>query len=193
MAMSTADRTQRAAGARWHPMRAVGHGPWRVLDECTARSHNTQRAARGIAACGVEAVICCICPRALALLDDFRKRESARLRAERANGKKQKPLGALFQNARYMNNVKTSLRAPDLSAGNCRTVRGRQLSDKVLTSGNTATAKNFKELLCYGGSSGMACPVLGACRDWVLRDETPRGDWKGVYGGLTEQERRTRR
>lgn len=181
MAMVTPSARGNGAAARWHPLREIGGGPWRVLPNCPAFKHNTLKSARGMVMCGNERSKegACICPRACFLLKEFRKQEKAR-ETKKGNGFVYRSI----ETAHYMNNTATDFPPPDLTLGACKSLLGRRLTDKVIA-GHKGADDLFKNTLCFAG-----CPVLMQCRAWVRRDEKPVGDWLGVYGGLSQSERR---
>lgn len=81
----------------------------------------------------------------------------------------------------FANNVREGSRAPDLSEGSCMTPDGRRVMSAYVSAHAGAEARARQ--LCGD------CPVRPACGNWALKDETPPGDWGGMYGGMTPKER----
>src|SRR6187551_1114029 len=80
-ALALWDEMRLKANAKYRNRAALPHwwqGPWRILDECPASGHNTERRAlkpgKGRPAC--------ICPRAEALKAAYRQKKNAKRRAE---------------------------------------------------------------------------------------------------------------
>lgn len=153
-----------------------GGGPWKISEYCEAINHNTANAARRSAHGRTK--VACVCPHALYLFEQWRKKMNGR---DRRDPRKKGMALSL---------VKPDLVAdlpPDLSAGICRAPTLAEVVDKgfnqLLTKAGIQGRELSKQLCDY-------CPVKKECRDWVLRDESPAGSWGGVYGGLDPWNRR---
>lgn len=149
-----------------------GKGPWRILEECPAKFHNTTSAARDFSHGRPRTR--CVCPRAAALHKAWRDALSARSAAQKGSRVRGISLPRVTPE-------RTLGRVPDLSAGLCRSESGRKIMEGGLVEQLTLGAERRRVLakqLCE------RCPLLAECRAWVLRDERPVGSWGGVYGGL---------
>lgn len=145
--------------AGW-PSRLPGGGPWRILADCPARLHNSQRAAEA------RGSVRCVCPRAAAIWDARSDQRKERKRAR----------GVILQLSSA-----TEIRMPDLSAGACRTPWGQKRHEKGFSDQVTVPselARREAKKIC------RACPVLAACRSYTLAAESPAGSWGGIWGGL---------
>ncbi len=159
-----------------------GYGPWRILDECPAQSHNTLRAAeRGYASDPLRSR--CICPRGLSLLAENSEAKKISRNAYYQAKKTERAAGthvdARTPCIRY---VKETASVPDMSGAACGTPEGVRLVDRLT---RRSTQRNFDAVreLCEN------CPIKLACRAWVLGAEKIPGSWGGVYGGLTPVDR----
>lgn len=138
-------------------------GPWKISPLCRARGHNTLSWARGsVANCQFK----CTCPRALALLEEFRRDRSKSARIARA------------RNRNTYRSTPVQVVEPDWSKGACRqypAIADMGFNDEVSKKGiaERATAK----ALC------QECPMatFGACKTWIVAKE---GDTPGVMGGV---------
>lgn len=187
---------QRAAYRRRFPLADIGNGPWRVLADCPAPRHNTYAAARGWARGNPDGVRC-ICPRALACVEEYNKKRRAETTANlpagmapRSNGQHTltwATVDAQIHRAEYYRNI-TPATVPDLSRGACRTEWGLKVADKAASCTTnaaeveTAAVRRAKEMC-------LNCPVMVKCLEDVTRRETPAGRWGGVLGGLSAYER----
>lgn len=83
-----------------------------------------------------------------------------------------------------------SLTYPDFTGGLCTTARGRKAADIGMNDQISLKGISDRErakALCNTGP----CPIRDTvCRPWVLREESPRGSWGGVWGGLDPWNRR---
>jgi len=156
-----------------------GRGPWRILAECPALMHNSQRAST---TGPLESR--CICPRGLYMAQRRKEgRETSRMRhieQERAKDRERRRTVP-----EYVLNV-GGKSAPDLTGARCRTERGRLLLDEAFKSNDQRTpgALDVARSVCD------SCPVRLPCGEWALRDEKPAGSWGGMYGGMTASQRR---
>lgn len=149
-----------------------GRGPWRILEDCPARLHNTIHAGRGRAG-----QIKCICPRAIAAVLEFRKKEERR----RIEAKGQN----ITKTPEYTNNVVQNVERPDFHHAACATPEGRMIMDERSSSGNpTVEACVLAARMC------AECPINLECARWVLSAEKPAGSWGGFYAGMTPTDRR---
>ena len=161
-----------------------GGGPWRISQFCEASRHNSLRHGRSRAG-GPR----CTCPRAVLLV----AAENLRRRME-GYGKmpqKRKPQGGREPRSRAGAQitgawVPQGVRVPDLSEGLCRQPFGMKIVDKVLTLNGGAGSKAVQEHrdLC------SSCPVLDRCKDYITKAEVPAGSWHGVWGGMSQGDRR---
>ena len=76
---------------------------------------------------------------------------------------------------------------PDLSAGSCTSHHPTVMHPEPAW----ADGINYARTICLGISGRVPpCPVLAVCRDWILAHPDRES---GVWGGLSEQERRNLR
>jgi len=139
-----------------------GRGPWMILADCPAASHNTVYSAEGR-----RGKPRCICPRALVL----RQERIDKRRGEYKSGT------VLRRNCGRPQPVAETLTRPIIGA--CRT--RLDVVDAAIKSSRGHAAMRA---LC------ATCPVQPRCRDWVLKAEEPAGSWSGVLGGLDPLQRR---
>lgn len=153
-----------------HPVSELpGRGPWRILDDCPARLHNSQRA---VEARGTER---CVCPRAMAI---YEMRRVARVATKSA------------RNAVLRDSIPADVPMPDLAEGACRKPWNLKrieagFSDEVSVSAEAKRAE--AKQVCE------ECPVLDQCREYVQAAEWPKGSWGGIWGGLDVWTRRGQR
>lgn len=151
----------------WGPGLPAG-GPWRVLPECTAPSHNTVRATESKLAP-------CICPHARDLVKEkARRRHSGNIL-----------VGAILTPLEH------DVRPPDFSAGLCTLPINREVVDGGFSVEGSAAAMAKRmeaKRLCY------ACPLQeSVCDPYVRAAEHPRGSWGGVWAGRDPWERQGKR
>jgi Transcription factor WhiB len=173
--------------------RLPGGGPWRIAPECPGLFHFTQRATETGPVSGR-----CICPRGQEL---SRRRQRSSYLPTRAAVMERKLRDRMLKEhpeafwkrgtvpeklPSYVTNTLGG-RVPDLRDGACRSVKGILTLDELADKNGRTTGrvKKLKELCAR-------CPqtTKEACRAWVLRDEQPAGDWIGVYGGMSQDDRR---
>lgn len=152
-----------------------GDGPWIILPECEGWKHNTARAALRAK---------CTCPRALELSREYRDRENAKRRKNFGTPRPQvgRPRRRPPQShgvPDYLANMRMDVPAPSLAGALCRSDAGIRIMD----SGETRVIK----AMCG------KCPARVPCGDWARKGERIPGAWPGVYGGLTQVERREQR
>jgi len=171
--------------------------PWMIVAWCDANTHNSMRVAtnpkRGPR---------CICPRALALNDEFNRERRERAqsaaraielgRARQARMREQEiASGQTMRVARAgragrVFGESKSVRIPDLTGGACTTAYGYVIVDEARDTGNGGEKARIKlKALC------QTCPlsVFKACEKWVLEAEYPVGSWGGVYAGMSTGDR----
>lgn len=157
-------------------------GPWRILPECPSPLwHNTLwSAARQPPGSR------CICPHGLELLAARRAKQGAAQYRHARPVSKEPMQGRNYATPEHERNYREGVRAPDLSKGLCRDRAGQQIMDMAALPteerpmGATAAAKS----LC------AKCPVRMECLGWAREAEFPAGEWGGIYGGKTANERR---
>lgn len=154
----------------------------KILPECPAPVHNTLDAAYGRStkhAFGERRehrAPKCICPGALQAREETLAKRREAKRAPRPSRAKRTvvsgPAGAW---------VPDGVHVPDLSKGFCQTEVGRAAHDRAVSSSSFKAAQDACSF----------CPedTMQACREYVLKAD-PKGDWKGVFGGLAQHERR---
>lgn len=161
-------------------LRGLGGGPWRILPECPAtRTHNTVNAARGVGRDGKR----CICPRAVEMMDAYRRAEKERRAATggRAGRNESASISRDLPPVRELLAVSVPAR-PDFRNAACRTspenvrIAGRAF-------GVEAGAQRAAKRLCRG------CPHLKLCGANVLQNEPEPGNWGGVWGGMAAADR----
>jgi hypothetical protein len=145
-----------------------GGGPWRILDECSARYHNTRRATESVDNK-------CICPHAL---------DEAKLK------KVLRKQGNILEKV-LLTPLPHSVRVPDFSAGLCARPERADVVDGGFSVEGTLVAMDKREAakrLCY------ACPIREeVCAPYVKAAENPPGSWRGVWAGKDPWERQGRR
>lgn len=182
------------------PLAIVGYGPWRVSGDCPAPRHNTLIAARGRVNGNTERVVPemkCVCPRARALMAAYYVTEAARKR-----GDLPRPVAAAKKAiaAAKPRSQRTSRRNAGTAGSTDRSdyvinTRG-QISPESLTKGSCVIDPQARMVMDRGKVEAkravcVACPVRAACLGWALGNELPApGAWDGMYGGLTQAERR---
>jgi hypothetical protein len=159
-----------------------GNGPWKILPECSGKTHNSLYAAKGKSSRGTPK---CICPRALALLKEHRKAQKP-YAAEYLQRRRE----AGWRNTALNINRSTYRQAdPDLTGGSCMAPYGQKLMDRAEGTTKGAVRNQYvrevKEM-CWG------CKRLDECGSWVVRAEDPPGTWGGIYAGMTRDERMKR-
>lgn len=152
----------------WQEIGLPGGGPWRILENCPSRRHNTMNASRGKNNDGR-----CICPRGVHLLKaSARGWEANRIRKPRLRAQSKI--------------VPPDM--PDLSTGACSTDEYRQIArdgQNDATYLGAVGARDAARAVCL-----QHCPVQLQCRDYILAAERPAGSWGGVWGGLDVDERK---
>lgn len=169
-----------------------GGGPWRILDECPAMSHNTGYAAqKGARRRGDKRDAPrhkCICPRALVRLSEIKtlRIEGRMARGERKLPEDHNPGGRPRDSGapQYLRNTRPGARRRDLSAGLCRTPLGMFIMDEAAENRWAGESLAKAKEMCAG------CPVNEDCLGWATDGERTPGAWTGMYGGLTHMERR---
>jgi Transcription factor WhiB len=140
-----------------------GGGPWRILEDCPARLHNTGNAP----STRRQGALACICPHGVQVYETRKKIDNAH------KWEQQRPL------PRYLRNM--SIRAVWLPGALCTTTGGRTLMDALAEQSEGAAAAVKK--MCE------TCPALAQCASWILEAEQPGGSWGGYYAGMTRAER----
>lgn len=144
-----------------------GGGPWMILEHCPCAFHNVLRAA----ARGPKKTRC-VCPRGLAMKQREIERRGELARLEQAGN------GGV--RASYSANRANVVSPPRGSGGLCETAEGMVIADRHLERG--AGTKEHREMC-------EACPRKIKCGEYALAEELPGGAWRGMYGGMTWQER----
>lgn len=154
-----------------------GYGPWRILAECPARTHNSIRAGIGQKS-GLNIRPACICPRALDVLGPWlaarKDAEAARMRTIHHRGDPRTRLQPPMPEP-------VNRRSPDFTAGLCTTPGGMRAAD--LGMNDQASVKGIADRQVAKAWCAQ-CPMLAECRAWVTAEEKPAGSWGGVWGGL---------
>lgn len=155
-----------------------GGGPWRILEDCGADTHNSTRAGLGRGH-GFATRLPCTCPRALVLLAQYQARRLELREIERA----QKRRPRQDNRARLQLPVPqlAEIRSPNFIEGLCAKPGGMAYADKGMN--DQASHRGIAERqeaknLC------AACPMLQECKAWALGQEKPAGSWGGVWGGM---------
>lgn len=168
-----------------------GGGPWRILDKCPAPIHNSVEAARGRNTAYRSGGMRngrpkCVCPGAMIKLEADRERRRVSVKATRALVAKGLEAPLPVQERGKDVAITPKLPMPDLSRGVCRTNAGRRISDLVLDGdgGVGAKAKREHKIMCSG------CPVQSICAEYVLAAEPRPGVWAGVWGGMSQTDRK---
>ncbi len=158
--------------------RLPGNGPWRILPECPALTHNTEQAAT----CGPRDKRC-ICPRAL---DKAKERRERQAKLARQRGYVD-PMRAILPPGQrsgttplYLANTAGAM--PSMPDAACKTPDGARWSDRAIEGSEKAIAA--MKVMC------SSCRALELCRSSVLKLELFPGSWGGVYGGMSVQDRR---
>lgn len=144
-------------------------GPWMVLEECPAASHNTLYAARGGR---YRAQGNCVCPRSLALLTKYRKD------MDRSEQRKRRLEGEARRKKRLSKPVVSD--SPDWRKALCRQdVATADLGFNTDFTKQGVADRAAAKALC------LLCPILLECREWIVRTEGDApGSLGGVYGGM---------
>jgi len=167
----------------WMSVELPGNGPWRILDECESRYHNSQTAARG----KTRGQIKCVCPRALAVYEQYkaarraRERDYSRERSRRA-ANSARSVRAVIRHAPQQ----VTMPFPFLPGAACQGPGGVETMDRALEA--KMTAEGMREIdaakaLC------ATCPVMAECRAFARDHERPAGSWGGVWGGMDAWQR----
>jgi hypothetical protein len=152
----------------------LADGPWKILEECEAPTHNTISAARGVIERNVYGTRC-ICPHAKHLLKAMRSGENTRRKKKVV----EKNVGVVEEIKALMNPHDM----PDLTDGACAREENRFAVDAGFNTDRTPAGRrdrNRAKAVCE------LCPLatFQRCQTWVLTKEDPAGSWGGVYGGL---------
>lgn len=171
--------------SRWFGL--PGGGPWRILDECPGTLHNTLYAATR--AGRKPGYVACICPRAVACIEEDRPRHRldnnnayARRRAERAEAAK---LRALIEQPKSPVTIRLvrETPVPDMTNAACGTDEGQKIMERVIMRSDIWNNDRAQELCA-------SCPIKRQCGAWALSAEVIPGSWGGVYGGMTAKDRK---
>lgn len=163
-----------------------GGGPWRILDECLAVYHNTQRAALG-RSIGRDK---CICPRALVLKTQRAQYEKKKDEQRQARRRENSNYETLRVYSRFLHSISAVTTTPmprEMSKAACRTGVGMQFADdgmdRHVTPAGVSKRQGAKDWC------NTACPVKDTCLAYVTANEHPAGSWGGVWGGLDPWQR----
>jgi hypothetical protein len=121
------------------------------------------------------------------LLKREQKREADRLRKRKARANQIKKTPARVPT--YIANMVADLKGmPDLSDGACQTQAGRVAHDLVWRDEDSKLGGRSMNIAAAKSICGL-CDVEDLCLAWAVKGERWPGEWGGVYGGLTPDER----
>ncbi len=169
-----------------------GGGPWIILPNCPAPTHNSLRAARGRGQGGgitERPAPRCICPRGQVCIeqDKKRKREVINpLAKKRARPRPVKKVAEVeTRDPSYLSAINQGVFAPHLDRGLC--VISPRAAKTILAAGERGGSPLHARArkLC-----DEVCPVRAECGAWVKQAEKPAGAWHGFIGGQTQVQRR---
>lgn len=140
-------------------------GPYRILDTCHAKRHNSTSA--------YHLAIRCKCPGTLILRNAYNRAHPQLLLGTRRS--RAKPVL-----------TEEIISIPDLTGGLCTTPKGQKIAQGGFNTSDWPSgvaARDNAVALC------LKCPRRSDCGAWVDSQEKPAGKWQGVYAGYTQQER----